>query len=321
MPPTSAGPPTPVDVDRIASQIAAGQHGLVTRRQLLDAGATGRRIQLRVECGRLRPLHRGVYLVGAVVPPRAIPLAACLACGPRAVVSHRSAAELWELARSPPGAHDHPIDVTLPNGNRRRTGIRVHRSRTLRSSERTHLDGVPVTTVPRTLLDLAAAAAARTVERALAEAFARGLTSEARVADCVTRHARVPGSTRLRAVLDLGPPAMTRSEAEERFLALVRRADVPRPRVNERVGAYEVDFHWPAARLVVEVDGFGPHHSRRAFERDRRRDADLVAREYRVMRVTWREIAERPEQLLFRLGQALAARGRGRGRVRGRGAE
>lgn len=307
MPPAlSPDAPSPADLDRIASNIAAGQHGVVARTQLLAAGATPRRIQLRVESGRFRPLHRGVYLVGSVVPPRAIPLAACLACGPGTVISHRSAAVLWGLVAAETG--DRVVDVTTPGHRRRRPGVRVHRSRTLPRAEKTRLDGVPVTTVPRTLLDLSVLASARTIERAVAEALARGLTTEARLADCLRRHARLPGSARLGAVLDLGPPALTRSEAEERFLALVRRADMPRPRVNARIGTYEVDFHWPAARLVVEVDGYGPHHSRRAFERDRRRDATLVARGYSVIRVTWREMTDQPEKVVFRLGQALAAR-------------
>lgn len=296
-----------IDVDRVASNIATGQHGLVTRAQLLAAGATSRRIQGRVESGRLRPLHRGVYLVGSVAPSLAVPLSACLACGPDAVVSHRSAAALWKLV--PPVSGDDTVDVTVRGGNRRRPGVRVHRSRTLRRSERTLLDGVPVTKPTRTLLDLAVAAPARTIERAVAEALARGLTTEARLAECLKRHRGRPGSAGLGTVLDLGPPDLTRSEAEERFLALVRRADMPRPRVNARIGPYEVDFHWPVARLVVEVDGFGPHHSRRAFERDRRRDAYLVAQGFSVIRTTWQQMEEKSEELAFRLGQALAMRG------------
>ncbi|MBT8402879.1 MAG: DUF559 domain-containing protein [Gemmatimonadetes bacterium] len=293
-----------IDLDRIAHELAARQHGLVTRRQLLQAGASPRRIQLRVDGGRFRRLHRGVYLVGAVAPPRAAPMAACLACGPSAVVSHRSAAVLWKLIRA--SDRDNVVDVTTAGPNRRRVGVRVHRSRTLRASDRTYLEGVPITTPTRTLLDFAAVCAVGVLDRAVAEAFARALTTERQLATRLKARVGRPGSARLRAVLGGAPPPVTRSEAEERLLEIVRRTRMARPRVNSRIGPYEVDFYWPDAGLVVEVDGFASHHSRRAFERDRRRDADLVAKGLRVMRVTWRQLEDEPEALVFRLGQALA---------------
>jgi very-short-patch-repair endonuclease len=295
-----------LEIDRAALRIAGDQHGIVSRTQLIEAGATARRIQLRVKSGWLRPVHRGVYLVGSVPPPKARHFAACLACGPGAVVSHGSAARLWGLTSAEPDSDE--IDVTLTGASRRHRGVRIHRSTTLLTAERTRIEGIPVTTPDRTLLDLAVLQPGRELERAVAEAFARGLTTEGRLARVLARHVGRPGSARLRSVLDLGPPPLTRSEAEERFLDLIRRARMPRPSVNDRIGPYEVDFHWPGAGLVVEVDGFATHHSRRAFERDRRRDRYLVGEGFRVMRVTWRQLEDEPEGLLFRLGQALAPR-------------
>lgn len=306
MPPPPLTRPPRVDLQRITADLAARQHGLVTRGQLMAAGATARRIQAQVESGRFRPIHRGVYLVDSVVRPHTLRLAGCLACGPGAVVSHRSAAELWGLVSG--ASTGRLVDVTIRGHRRQRPGIRVHRSRTVERFERTVREGVPVTTPTRTLLDLAIAAAPRTIERAVAEALARGLTTQKRLTDCLARHARRPGSVGLGTALSQPAPPRTRSEAEERFLTLVRRAGVPRPRVNSRIGAYEVDFHWPDARLVVEIDGFASHHSRPAFERDRRRDAVIVAEGYSVIRVTWRSLVEKPEEVAFRLGQALARR-------------
>lgn len=294
-----------VALDRRVSEVARRQHGLVTRQQLIDAGASAKMIRLRVERGRLRPMHQSVFLFGSVAPPLARALAACLACGPDAVVSHRSAAESWGLLNAP--AHDRAIDVTVTGGNRRRVGVTVHRSRTLAPGERTVLDRVPITTVDRTLLDVALGLRRRTLEQAVAEALAQRLTSGKRLMNFLRRHPRSPGSGKLRAVLDSGDPPRTRSEAEERFLALVRRAGVPKPEVNVRVGPWEVDFHWPRAGVVVEVDGYAWHHSGRAFERDRRRDADLIAQGLQVMRVTWRQMTDEPEGVSFRLGRLLGA--------------
>lgn len=284
-------------------RLAAGQHGVVTRRQLLGAGLTARVVDRLVRTGGLRTVHRGVYEVGPVSPPRATLMAAVLACGPSATLSHQSAAGLWEILppRSTP-----PVHVTIRRGNRQPPDVRLHRSRTLLAEEVTVRDGIPVTVPSRTLLDLAAAGARpRTLERALAEALSRRHLTLDHVRATLARHRGRSGSSRLRAVLDDGPPALTRSEAEERFLALIRKAGAPPAETNVRVGDLEVDFFWPAERLVVEVDGFSYHGSRRAFERDRRRDAELAALGLRVVRVTWRQLERTPEALLFALGRAF----------------
>jgi very-short-patch-repair endonuclease len=234
-------------------------------------------------------------------------MAAVLACGDGAVVSHRSAAHLWALLPYP--APQHPIDVTVPSRHSRlRPGIRVHRVDRLDPRDvRTH-NRVPVTTPARTLLDLAAESP-RAFEQALAEAETRHLVTHRHLEAVLERNARRPGAGVLRAALARdASPAWTRSEAEERFLALIRKAGLPAPETNVRLGPYEVDFLWRPERLIVEVDGFRFHSSRAAFERDRLRDAELQTNGFRVIRVTWRQLADQPEAMLARLARIARRR-------------
>jgi len=301
-------------------ELAAGQHGLVTRAQLLASGLSRDAIRWRVRVGRLRPVQRGIYLVGPLEHPRMRERAAVLACGAGAVVSHRSAGHLWGVCEARGG----PVEVSLPSGNRgRRPGVRPHRVR-LRRDEVTALDGIPVTTPARTILDLAAQASFREVEQAVALAERCGLVGREELERIVARYPRRAGVRVLRAILGAAAgPALTRSEGEERLLALIRKGRLPEPELNVTVERFEVDFLWRRARLVVEVDGFAFHGSRVRFERDRQRDAALAAAGFRVMRVTWRQLASEPEALLVRLAQALAvggpAEGRSRGLASGRG--
>lgn len=285
--------------------LAGRQHGVVARRQLLAAGLSASAIDARIRSGRLRRLHRDVYGVGPVLPAEARALAAVLACGPTAVVSHESAAVLWKIVG--PSEPRPPIHVLTAGGNRSRPGIRVHRTRRLHPRDTTTRLGIPLTTVPRTLLDLAGGVDGRALERIVAEALAGRLTTlralRARVAVEDGRNHR---ASRLRRLLNAGAPALTRSEAEERLLALLRKTPLPRPRTNARLEGMEVDVLWREARLVVEVDGRATHDSSAAFETDRRRDATLAAAGFRVVRVTRRQLTEEPEAVLVRLAQALA---------------
>jgi very-short-patch-repair endonuclease len=296
---------------RLAATVAR-QHGVVTRAQLLEVGLTSEMVDRRVRSRRLRPLHRGVYLHGALIgslePARAREMAAVLACGPGAVVSHRSAASLWELVA--PRRRDH-IDVTIPGADRgRRPGIRPHRVTALAADEATELEGVPVTSPVRTLLDLAALVRPRTLEQALAEARRRELAALEDVATALRRAGRKRGTRALRRLI-AGEhiPAFTRSAAEERLLGLIRRGRLPPPETNVRVAGMEVDFVWRSHRVVVEVDGFAYHSSRRTFESDRRRDTRLAASGFQVLRVTWRQLMEEPAPLLVKLAQVLALAG------------
>ncbi len=255
--------------------------------------------------GRLRAVHRGVYTLGPVQAPGMEEMAAVLACGRHALVSHASAGVLWRILRPdfrPTAAH-----VILVGRHRARPGIRIHRVAELAPDERSVRDGIPLTSPSRTLYDLASVLKPRALEQAVAEAIALRLVALEGLAAAAERYRGRLGAGRFRQVVKGDArPSRTRSTAEERFLALVRKASVGRPKLNTPVAGHEVDFFWPEHLLVVEVDGWAYHSSPKAVSRDRRRDADLATAGYRVLRITWREIVHRPEALLVRLGRALA---------------
>jgi very-short-patch-repair endonuclease len=265
----------------------------VTRASLLGAGLTPAAIEHRLAAGRLRAVHRGVYTATREADVRE--RAALLAAGRRAVLSHRSAAVAWGVLERDAGR----VQVTVPGARRRaRPGMVVHAC-ALTDDEVCVRDGLLVTVPARTLHDLAATHP-RELARAVDEALLRRLVEPA---DLVPRPGR-RGAGALRALLAAGV-APTRSEAERRLLELVERAGLPRPQTNVRLADHEVDALWRAQRLVVEVDGHAFHGSRAAFERDRRRDADLLAAGHRVLRVTWRQLEHEPERIAARLGAAL----------------
>ena len=291
--------------DPAIARVAAAQHGVVTRAQLEAAGLGRGAIAHRVAQRRLHRVHRGVYLVGhPVPPPLAREVAALFSCGDGAVLSHRTAAWLWQVAAAPPADVDVSVAGRDPG---RRTGVAVHRVRRLPPDEVQRQCGLPVTSPARTLLDLAEVVARRELERAVREAEVLGLARHDELVALLERSPGRRGAAPLGALvhLDQGRPT-TRSEAEDRLLALLRRARLPPTDVNVRVGRHEVDLLWRPQRLVVEVDGYAFHGMRAAFERDRLRDAELSAAGYRVLRVTWRQLCNEPEALIARLAQALA---------------
>ena len=277
---------------------ASKQHGVVTRAQLLEAGHGPAAIASWVRSGRLLTLHRGVYSVGYISPsPYARMMAAVLACGPGSAISHLSAASLWEIAECPPNR----VDVTATYDHSR-GGIVFHRSRRLNADDVTRRHNIPVTTLARTIIDLASMLDTRALARALNEARIRhGLRDEALQRSLPGRK----GIAHLRSLIERND-APTRSALEDRFLELVTRHNLPRPEVNQRVAGYEVDMLWREARLIVELDGRRYHHTR--FEQDRERDAELIAAGYRVVRITWRRVVEAPERESARLARMLAAR-------------
>jgi very-short-patch-repair endonuclease len=297
--------------DALIAEFSARQHGLVTRTQLQAAGQHAGVLYRRLGSRLLRRVQRGVYQAGPVAAPLAWAMAAVLACsggrGARsgATVSHHSAAALWQLAPGllPTG----PVEVLVPGLARGRlAGVRAHRVGQLNADEATLLEGIPITTPARTLLDLGAGTAPRELERLVAHAERNGLTRQEELASLATRHPRHRGAPALRHILAVqGGPQLTRSEAESRLLELIRRARLPAPSANVRVAGHEVDFVWRTERLVVEVDGFAFHSSARAFERDRLRDAALAVAGFRVIRITWRQIADEPESTLVTLARTL----------------
>lgn len=298
------GKSLPDEMDRATrglAQLAARQHGVVTAAQLAAAGLRRDAIDYRLRVGRLHRIHAGVYCL-EYVPKSAHArlMAAVLACGRGAVLSHMSAAALFGIT----AAVDGPIEVSARH-TRHRPGLLVHRSRHLGSDHTTSYLNIPVTTVARTIVDITPRlddhALARVVNNAR---LARGITLE-QLERVLASLPKREGSIRLRALTDLGG-APTRSALEDRFLALIKKTDLPRPEINQHLAAYEVDALWRDARLVVELDGRRFHSTARDFERDRIKDADLVLAGYRVLRITWQRLRDHPGAELARLRHLLA---------------
>jgi hypothetical protein len=273
-------------VDSLIARLAARQHGVVARRQLLDLGVTVAAIEHRLADGRLIRIHTGVYAVGhARLTPNGRRLAAVIALGPAAVLSHRSAAALHGIRSTNRGAHD----VTVPGGSRRhRRGITVHASATLTAADIEVIEGIRVTTIARTLLDLAAVIDGLGVRRAYESAERLDLLDLNALDDLISRN---PGHRGLKHLLPLleydpGPAARTRSELERVFLDLCRGRGWPMPDVNAWLCGYEVDMYWPEAALVVELDGHAFHRTARQTERDHIKSAELEAAAFRVIRLT-----------------------------------
>jgi very-short-patch-repair endonuclease len=269
--------------DLRAARIASRQHGVVSVEQLRGVGLERGAVQRRVAAGRLHRIHRGVYAVGHPgISFQGRWMAATLAYGEGAVVSHRSAAALWELLRRQNGL----IDVSLPGrgGRQKRQGIRLHRCPSLLPASVTRRWGIPVTTPARTISDLRGVASGWEVRRAVRQAEVLGLP--------------------------LGPEVTsdgTRSDLERDFLRLCRRHRLPEPEVNVRVGSHLADFLWRDRRLVVETDGYWYHRGRQAFEDDRARDLALRARGFEVLRVSEKQVDEEPGRVAEVLRTALAS--------------
>ena len=283
------------------TRLPRGNTAVCTTTQLAGLGVARATLARWSARGVVRRLHHGVYLVGPVAPPLARFAAAQLAVR-GGVVSHRSAAILQALRPE----EQHAVDIsTTARGARSRDGILVHTTAALPESEVRSLDNLRVTSPERTLLDLAAVGDPH-LARALEEARIRRLVSDATIRALLDRHRGRRGTAPLAAAVRAPDPSLTRSEAERRLLALIRTSQLPRPQTNVRVGRFEVDLLWPAERLIVEVDGFAFHGTRAAFERDRARDAELQARGYSVVRITWRQIEREPHAVVARLAAALA---------------
>lgn len=253
-------------------------------------------------------MHQGVYAVGHPALRREGHwMAASLACGPGAVVSHATAAALWGIRDTAAAT----IDVTVPSrAGRCRPGLRIHGSR-LEADERDIEDGIPCTSVARTLLDLAGVLRGRALEQVYERAERRRVLDTRELELLIGRHHGGRGVWRLRSTLDGFDPAVldARSELEVRFIRLCRDAALPRPIVNRLLrtanSTFEVDFHWPSARLVVETDGREFHAGARARRADALRDRELKAAGWTVLRATWGQVVVTPEPLILRLRRHL----------------
>jgi hypothetical protein len=276
---------------------AAKQHGVVKHAHLMELGFSRSGIRRMAQAGRLHPLHRGVYAVGhPAVSFKGKLLAAVYASGDRAVLSHHQAAWLWRLRRGTGGSRIH---ITVPaRGLLDRSGIQLHQVRSLHEDDVTVLDGIPVTSVARTLLDMAECADANELRRMLEEAERlRIFDLRAMEAACARGNGRRGVARARRAARDAHPdPPWTRSDLELAFFEFCREEGIPEPSVNVWVEGQEVDMAWSDPRVVVvELDSYAYHGTREAFERDRVRSADLAVAGVPCIRVTQRRLTrERP---------------------------
>ena len=302
------GKGSPRSPEAAIANLAARQHGVVTRTQLTALGLGHGAIDRRVTRRLLHPIHRGVFAVGhAAVSREGAWLAAVLATGADAVLSHRSAAALWGLHNGSPARPE----VTAPH-RRRRADIRTHRI-ALRPDEVTKEHGIPVTTPARTLLDLAGVVPPHQLERAMHRAEYRRLGSPLSLDALLARYPGRRGTAAMRRILatrNIGSN-LTRSELEAEFLALVDAHRLPRPRTNQSIDladrAVEADAVWPEHRLIVELDGHAAHTTRRAFEADRARDRRLQAQGWRVARITSRQLHQDGPAITAELDALLAS--------------
>jgi very-short-patch-repair endonuclease len=297
------GPPPWVEV----AELARTRWGVVSRAELIARGASRPGIDAWVMRGRLHRLYRGVYAVGhAHVGREGRWLAAVLACGEGAVLSHRSAASHWGLLDTQSAL----VDVTARRSHDGMRGIRLHTARSLAPHDTTTHEGMPITSVARTLLDVAATVRPDRLERALAQAERLQRYDQTAIADVLSRsnghRGRMPLSK-----ATATESKLTRSELEAIFLTLVRQAGLPEPQTNLPLTALdhlrlEPDFYWPTHRLVVETDGWETHRTKAAFRSDRRRDAALVAAGWRVMRFTYDDVTRDGPTVVARLRAAAA---------------
>ena len=289
------------------ARLAARQHGVVDRDQLRALGFTDEAIARLIRAGRLHRLYPGVYAVGHVVLTlRGRLLAAVLAGGPGAVLSHHSAAELQAL-RYDAGARIH-ITVPAASGRRSRPGLVLHRTR--RPIESTIVDGIPVTTPMRTLADLAETLPRRQLEKAVEQAHVLKLLDVAAIDRIAATHgAGRRGPKRLQALVRShdAEHTRTRSQLEDALLELCDTYDLPRPSTNVVIEGYEADFAWLDRRLIVETDSWRHHSSRARFEHDRVRDAHHTAHGWRVVRLTYARLTDEPDAVAALLRRLLAA--------------
>ena len=290
--------------DASIAAIAGRQDNVISREQLAALGVGRGVIARHLERRRWQRLHRNVYLIGAAPPTlRAAARAAALTCGEDAVISHRTAAALYGLM--PAGGDVH---VTVPGRNPgERTGIRTHRVTTLSFIDVVIRDDLRLTSPARTICDVAGTESLSVTERALNEARVQRLVTDSALERVIERTPTLKGSSVIRELLRAQEDSgYTRSEAERRMRRLAKAAGLAQPLTNTRLLGHEVDFLWPDQRLVVEVDGYQFHGHRQRFERDRRRDQQLVAAGYRVVRVTWIQLRDEPIAVITSIAQALA---------------
>jgi len=283
------------------------QHGVVAREQLIALGFTAKAIRHRISIGRLHQVRRGVYAVGRPsLTERGRWMAAVLACGDGAVLSHSSAAALWRIGYE----RRDLIEVSLPSpSRRRRPGIQIHRRPSLAGRDITTRHGIPVTTPIQVLIDLSLRLDRAGIERAINEADKYDLVHAPGLRRALDLRIGEPGVGRLRHILDRRTFRLTREELERRFLPLARKAGLPTPLTCQWVNEFEVDFYWPDLGLVVETDGLRYHRTPAEQARDRLRDQTHTASGLANLRFTHEQVRYEPDHVLsvLRLTARLAA--------------
>jgi very-short-patch-repair endonuclease len=295
--------------ERIAA-VAAHQRGRIAYRQLQAIAVSPSSVAWLVTRGRLLPSLRGVFIVGHGAPTDlAAETEALLSVRDGAALSHWSAAALWRLCTPSPAV----VHVTTAGSSNAaiNRGVKVHRSRILEPRDVRIKLGLQVVSPARALLDIAPEASYRQLELAFDRGIVDRVLRPADVADVLTRAGGHRGRKRLATVLarQTAGTTMTRSEAEERVLALIRSARLAEPLVNATVAGYEVDFYWPQDQFALEMDGFQYHSGRGAFERDRRKDNDLRKAGVTAMRTTWWQLEAEPYALVADLAREVQAAG------------
>jgi hypothetical protein len=279
----------------VIAELAEAQDLVLRRDQLLERGVTSKEIEYRLRVKRLHRIHRGVYALRPRVFGRARYRAAVYACGDGAALSHRSGGNHLGLRLSAPAR----VEVTVPRGNGRRPrGVHVHESRSLPPEEVTVVDGIPCTTWARTIVDCAGILPERDTDRMIERSMILRVFDLNEMRATLIRASGRKGTSTIHSLLarfSEVPP--TRSEFERLFLDLVRTLPIEQPVVNGLIGRYEVDFHWPAARLIIELDGRATHDTPYGWENDRERDLDLELSGWRVVRITWRQLTEQPQRV------------------------
>ncbi|HET7511012.1 MAG TPA: type IV toxin-antitoxin system AbiEi family antitoxin domain-containing protein [Solirubrobacterales bacterium] len=289
--------------------MAERQHGVLARWQLLDLGISPETFRSRCEAGLLVPVYHGVFALGHLRLSREGRwMAAVLACGPGAVLSHFSAGHLWNMC----GSYG-PIEVMRQSGGfhpKGHRGVKLHQTRRLESYEATVERGIPVVVMERVLLDLAARTDTKRLERIFVQAYKSEELSWRRLSRIINRRRGCKGVGKLRRiVLEVDPEALeTKSVSEVDFLALCRPAGIPTPLVNVLVEGHLVDFLWPKQKVIVETDSWSHHGDHLAFETDRQRDVELIAAGYDVHRTTYKMLERNPDPFLSNVRRALHAR-------------
>jgi very-short-patch-repair endonuclease len=293
---------------RVIARIAGRQHGVVTRAELTDAGVTRAEIQARVASGALLREYRGVYRVGHRAPStEARYMAAVKAAGEGALLAGRAAAHLLGLVTGRP-----PAPTVITPKPRRVQGLDTRVCRNLESRDGTIVAGIPVTTVPFTLVALSPHVTIEELARACHEAGVRWRTTPRQVEAVLERRPTAPGAKKLRRVLR-GDVHVTLSALERAFLRRLEEADLPLPETNRPAGGRRVDCRWPEHRLTVELDSYRYHRSRHAWEQDRRREREAYARGDQLRRYTYGDVFDEPDRMLVELCDLLVGRQSSRG--------